>query len=458
MTVTSPYDNPQQISEDVTIAFAQLDVEDRSFEEVTVLGKDIREFGAAQPGVEGCRSSTAVTCSASSPLPESEILGIIAAVIILILAFGSVLAMGLPIGTALFGLGVGSSIVALASNVISMPEFTTAMVAMIGLGVGIDYALFIVTRYREGLKLGLGVEERSPNRWTPRARRPVRRLTVIISLMGLTLVGLSFVTGVAIASAIGVAMMILAAMTLVPALLGLVGTRIDNTSRAALIAVGIAVVGAIAGFITGSGGAVPGRIRLAIVFFAISFAVRSLRSHPAPRQRAAEQRFWYRWSRFVQHRPWPSTLGAAAFLLILAIPLFSIRLGFSDLGNTPEDKTVRRAYDLLAEGFGPGSNGPLFITVEGDTANDPAAVEQFAQTVAGTEGVRTAFPAGPPLADGLSLVIVYPDSAPQDAETTELVNTLRDDVIPETGLAARSAVSRPGPWTSRRTSPGACRS
>ena len=130
-------------------------------------------------------------------------------------------------------------------------------------------------------------------------------------------------------------------------------------------------------------------------------------------------------------------LGAAGILLILAIPLFSIRLGFSDLGNAPEDKTVRRAYDLLAEGFGPGTNGPLFITIEGEAANDQAQVAQFAQTIAATDGVASAFPAGPPLADGLSLVIANPESAPQDAETTELVDTLRDEVIPATGLDAK---------------------
>src|SRR5215207_7578604 len=153
--------------------------------------------------------------------------------------------MGLPIGTALFGLGIASALVALASNVISMPDFTTAMVAMIGRGVGIDYALFIVTRYRDGLKLGLGVEDAVAESIDTSGRAVLfAGITVIISLLGLTLIGLSFVTGVAIASAIGVLMMILGSLTLLPALLGWVGTRIDNTTRAALIAVGLAVAGA----------------------------------------------------------------------------------------------------------------------------------------------------------------------------------------------------------------------
>jgi RND superfamily putative drug exporter len=311
------------------------------------------------------------------------------------------------------------------------------MVAMIGLGVGIDYALFIVTRYREGLKLNLSVEDAVTEAIDTSGRAVLfAGITVIISLLGLTLIGLSFVTGVAIASAVGVLLMIVGSLTLLPALLGWIGTRIDNTSRAALIAVGIAVVGALVGVLTGQGGVFIGGFLAAIAFFAISFAVPSLRKLvPHRLERPKEARFWYRWSRFIQHRPWPSMLGAVAFLLLLAIPLFSIRLGFGDYGNYPEDKTVRRAYDLLAEGFGPGYNGRLIVTVEGETATDEAALGQFAQTLGQTEDVAAAVPV--PVNDELAMVIVYPESAPQDAETTTLVNTLRDDVIPATGVEAK---------------------
>ncbi len=439
VSVTSPYDAPQQVSEDGTIAFAQLDVRDRPFTELTELGTDIEDFGDELPAVDGLQIEYGGDLFSEFELPESEILGIIAAVIILILAFGSVLAMGLPIGTALFGLGIGSALVSLSSHLISMPDFTTAMVAMIGLGVGIDYALFIVTRYREGLKLGLDVEDSIAEAIDTSGRAVLfAGITVIISLLGLTLVGLNFVTGVAVASAIGVLMMILGALTLVPALLSWIGPRIENTSRAALIAVGIAVVFALVGVLAGAPALFLLGFAAAILFFATSFAIKPLRTLiPHRTEQPKEKRFWYRWSRFIQHRPWPSALGAVLFLLILAIPLFSIRLGFGDYGNYPEDKTVRRAYDLLAEGFGPGTNGPLFITVEGDTANDPAQLQAFVDTVAGTENVAAAFPAGPPLADGLSLVIVYPESAPQDEETTTLVNALRDDVIPPPGVDAK---------------------
>ena len=437
VAVTSPFDNPQQISADGTIAFAQLDVTDRGFEEVTELGNTIEEFGAEQPTVEGLEVEYGGDLFGEFELPESEILGVIAAVIILILAFGSVLAMGLPIGTALFGLGIASSLVALASRVITMPDFTTAMVAMIGLGVGIDYALFIVTRYREGLKLGLDVEQSVVEAMDTSGRAVLfAGITVIISLMGLVLIGLNFVQGVALASSLGVLLMILGSLTLLPALLGWVGKRIDNTSRAALIAVGIAVVLCLAGFFTGQGALYLAGLGLAAVFFAVSFAIPSLRTHlPHRAEKPAEARFWYRWSRVIQRHPWPSMLGAAGLLILLAIPLFSIRLGFGDLGNQPEDQTVRRAYDLLAEGFGPGHNGPLFITVEGETAADEAALGQFVGTVQGTENVANAFPT--PINDSLALVIVYPESAPQDEETTTLVNTLRDDVIPPSGVEAK---------------------
>jgi len=156
---------------------------------------------------------------------------------------------------------------------------------------------------------------------------------------------------------------------------------------------------------------------------------------PHRAEQPKEQRFWYRWSRLIQRRPWPSMLGAAGLLILLAIPLFSIRLGFGDYGNLPEDQTVRKAYDLMAEGFGAGSNGPLFITVEGDTVTDEAALGAFVQTIAGTENVAAAFPT--PINDSLALVIVNPASAPQDAATTTLVDTLRNDVIPATGVDAK---------------------
>ncbi len=436
ITVTSPYDNPLQVSADGTINFAQLDVADRGFEEVTALGEEIVEYADSLPPVDGLQIEYGGDIFSEFELPESEIYGLLAAVIILILAFGSVLAMGLPIGTALFGLGIGSALVSLGSNVISMPDFTTAMVAMIGIGVGIDYALFIVTRYREGLQLGLDVEESVVEAMDTSGRAVLfAGATVIISLLGLCLMGLDFVQGVAIASAIGVLMMVLGSLTLLPALLGWVGTRIDNTTRAALIAVAAVVVFTFVGVATGQAPIFFVGLLGSIIFFALSFAIKPLRKLvPHRAERPRQQRMWYRWSRFVQRRPWPSALGAAGLLVLLALPLFGIRLGFGDYGNYPEDKTVRRAYDLLAEGFGPGTNGPLIIAVEGDAVADQAQLQGFVQTIQDTDNVNIVIPT--PINDQLALLIVYPDSAPQDEETGQLVKSLRDEVIPPTGVEA----------------------
>ena len=438
ITVTSFYDSPRQISGDGTIAFAQVDIRDsREFEELLAVGEDIVEYGDEHVTADGLVVEYGGDLFSEFELPESEIYGLIAAVIILIVAFGSVLGMGLPIGTALFGLGVASALVVLGSNVMQMPDFTQAMTAMIGIGVGIDYALFIVTRYRENLRHGASVEDSVVASLDTSGRAVLfAGLTVIISLLGLTLMGMSFVTGVAIASATGVLMMVLGSLTLLPALLGWVGPRIDDTTRAALGAVVIGVVGAIAGLVAGSFPVFLVAILLAIVLYATSFFAHPLRKRiPHRVDRPREQQVWYRWSRFVQARPWPIALVGAVVLILLAAPAASIRLGFSDYGNLPEDRTVRRAYDLIAEGFGPGTNGPLYITVEGAAASDPAELDEFVATLEATEDV--AFSVANPIAADVALVITYPESAPQDEETSQLVERLRDEVIPASGVDAK---------------------
>ncbi len=441
ITLTSPYDNAQQISESGTIAFAQLDVADIGFTEVQELGSTIEDFGNEQGAIDGLTIEYGGDLFGEFEMPESEIFGLIAAVIILIIAFGSVLAMGLPIGIALLGLGVAFAFVSLGSHIVEIPDFATSMVAMIGLGVGIDYALFIVTRYREGLKLGLRVEDAVVEAMDTSGRAVLfAGMTVVISLMGLFLIGLDFVQGMAVASVAGVVMMVLGSLTLLPALLGLVGTRIDHTTRAALIAVGLFIVGAFVAAVSGQWGLIGGAAAAAIGVMLLSIVVKSLRTLvPHRAERPKEQRFWYRWSRFIQHRPWPSAVGAVGLLVLLALPLFSIRLGFGDYGNLPEDKTVRRAYDMLADGFGPGSNGPLIVVVEGTAAQDVDTFTGFVDDLGGTEGVARvvaapaeAFQPGP-----LQVIRVEPTSAPQDAETTELVNRLRDDMIPASGVDAK---------------------
>ena len=438
VTVTSPYDVEGQINTSRTTAFASIDATIRSQTALITLGEEIRDIGKPYE-TSDLRIEYGGNIFAGFELPASEAYGLLAAIIILVLAFGSVLAMGLPIGTALVGLGVGASLVTVLSHVLPMPDFTTSLVAMIGLGVGIDYALFIVTRYREGIHHGMSVEDSVVNAVDTSGRAVIfAGITVIISLLGLFVMGLAFARGLAIGAVIGVLVMMIASISLLPALLAMVKHRIDVTSRAALIALSAFVVITFFAVVAESLPLFLAAVASAIVVTLASFIIKPLRK-PIP-QRARKPKtetFWYRWSRLVQRRPWTSALSATAVLLILGAPLLSIRLGFGDNGNAPESTTVRRAYDMLADGFGPGFNGPLFITVQGDTASDPAALESFVGVVRGVDGIAFA-QATPASKDGsLSLVIAYPTTAPQDEATTTLIKTLRNDVIPKTGVQAK---------------------
>ncbi len=440
--VVSPYDQPkQQINADGTIAYAQLKITGRTQTQFATLATQIESLGdkaIARMGVDHqIQLEYGGQAFRKMKFPASEALGIIAAVVILVLAFGSVLAMGLPIGTALIGLGLGSSIVGLLSNVGEMPDFTTQMVAMIGLGVGIDYALFIVTRYREALHDGSSVEDSIVEAVDTSGRAVLfAGITVIISLLGLYIMGLSFVRGLATGAAVGVLMMMIASVTLLPALLAMAGHRINVTSRAAMVSLGLLVVGGLGAIVTSNARILLGGVALAVAVLLASLIVKSLRQ-PIPHraEKPIEQGFWYRWSRFIQRRPWPIFLFGAGVLVVLTLPLLSIRLGFGDNGNAKPDQTIRRSYDLLAEGFGPGFNGPLIVTIEGANAAKPEVVQQFATTLRDTPGVQAAF--ARPIRDDLALVTVIPKSAPQDVATTDLVHRLRQHIIPDSGLTSR---------------------
>ncbi len=437
--VTSPY-SPEGAGFNSTtapISFAQISYTKRSQSEFKTLADEIKELGA-QVNVPGLRIEYGSELFAGFEFPESELLGILGAVIILLVAFGSVLAMGLPIGTAIFGLAVGIGGIGIISNGFAMPEFSPQMAAMIGLGVGIDYALFIVTRYRENLRAGMDPEEAVVAAVDTSGRAVIfAGITVMISLLGLMIIGLAFVRGLAISGATAVLVMMIAAITLLPALLGFVQRKIDVTSRAAAIAVSVFVVLALVGIFTGIpiGVALLGALGIAVVVMLVSFLSvgRSLRTPlPHRHEKPKEQQFWWRWSRFIQHRPWVAFTGGAALLIVLALPLFSIRLGFGDTGNLPEKQTARRAYDLMAEGFGPGSSGPLFL-VSTDPTTDAAAAVRVHDVLAADPGISFATP-GVEVAPGTWLWQAYPISSPQDAATTDLVNRLRADALPTTGV------------------------
>jgi RND superfamily putative drug exporter len=342
--------------------------------------------------------------------------------------------MGLPIGVALFGIGVGTSIVGILSNVVTVPDFATILGVMIGLGVGIDYALFIVTRYRENLHHGMTTQKATSVAIDTSGRAVVfAGATVVISLLGMTLMGLGFVTGLAIGAAAVVSVTVVASITLLPALLGFAGTRVEVTRWRGLVTAGFFAVACV---LFGLG--LPSGVSLVLMVIGLvvlavgSFVGLFKREVPMRSRRSHEQTFAYRWSRVVQHHPWRSAIAGAVFLVVLAIPVFGLRLGFSDEGNYPEGTDTRIAYDLLAEGFGPGFNGPLLVATEIPEGTDPAVLERITAGLTEAEGVRFASPAIPndPEAPTAALWRIIPTTSPQDEGTTQLVDRLRDDVIP----------------------------
>ena len=443
--VTSPYDElgAAQISTSKPIAFADLTVGKRTQTEFLAVASDIKARGE-EVKVSGLTVEYGGQIFNAIKFPESELLGLLAAVIILLIAFGSVLAMGLPVGTAIFGLGVSVGLIGIASHGFSMPDFAPQMAAMIGLGVGIDYALFIVSRYREGLHNGLDPEAAVMDAIDSSGRAVLfAGITVMISLLGLMAMGLAFVNGLAISGAAAVLVMMVAALTLLPALLGFVGTKIDNTSRSAGIAVGVFVGIALVGvFAKKLGPALGVAALLAIIVMGAGYlpfghALRRPLRHRAPKPR--DQRFWYRWSRVIQHRPWPAFFGGALALLILASPLLSINLGFTDAGVLKKNQTTRRAFDLVAEGFGPGFSGPLAL-ISADPAMTADLVTKVDGVLKSDPGVAFATPGrrlvgadGTPVSPVTWSWVVFPTTSAQNQQTRDLVNRLRGSELDSVG-------------------------
>jgi RND superfamily putative drug exporter len=323
-------------------------------------------------------------------LGSSEIYGLIAAMIVLLLAFGSVVAMGVPIGTALVGLAVGLSMVTVLTNVLDISSVATTIATMIGLGVGIDYALFVVTRHREQLAAGMSVADSAGHaNGTSGMAVVFAGTTVVIAICGLAVAGIPSVTTMGFASAVVVAVSVLAAISLLPALLGLVGSKINS-------------------------------LRLPWV----KRSQMEAELHPDVRRG-----FWVRWARHVADRPWRYLLASLAVLLALAAPALSMRLGQTDAGTLSTSSTQRRAYDLLGTGFGKGFNGPLLLVAE-VPRGDAAAL---APIVSAVETDRDVAAVGRPRLnpDGTTAVIrVLPKSSPQAAATSDLVSRLRAHTIP----------------------------
>jgi putative drug exporter of the RND superfamily len=399
--VVSPYavKGGAAISGDRQVAFATVTFDERAnLIPVAATERVIeRAKAAASSTLEVALGGQAIEQAQKPALGAATAVGLLAAIVVLLITFGSFVGMGLPIVTALLGLGTGIGLAGIASRLIGMPDFATELAAMIGLGVGIDYALFIVTRFRENYILNGDVDAAIAGAMDTAGRAVLfAGLTVIIALLGQFALGVDFLYGLAVASALAVLMTMLAALTVLPAMLSRFGERIGRTR---------------------------GGTR------------RSAKAGASDAPRG----FWVRWSGFIERHPWEGAIVGLAIMLTLCAPALALRLGNSDAGNNPPNQTTRQAYDLLAKGFGAGVNGPLQVVASLPHVNDAPALARISSALGATADVASVSPArlSP---RGLTAVFnVYPRSAPQALATTELVTTLRERTLPPVAAATSSA-------------------
>ncbi|GHD94790.1 MMPL family transporter [Streptomyces naganishii] len=397
-SVTSPYKGGQgagRISRDGHTAYATVTF-DRPAQDITKPQAEAVVSAAKAAEADGLQvelGGSAISLTQSSGGHVAEIVGVVVAAAVLLVAFGSPAAALLPIATALVGVGTAYSAIELLGHAMTVADFAPMLGMLIGLGVGIDYALFIVTRHRRGLKRGLSTPEAVTNATATTGRAVVfAGATVCIALLGMLILRLGFLNGVAIAASLTVVLTVAASVTLLPALLSFIGPR-----------------------------ALSRRER------------RRLAEHgPEPEVPTG---FAARWSAFVERHP--KLLGALALgvITLLALPTLSLHLGTSDQGNDPGTTTTRRAYDLVAEGFGPGVNGPLTLVTRVDGAEDRLALDNLDTTLRGTRGVAAVTPVTYDTGGTTAYLSIVPDSAPQSQRTSDLVDRLRTEVLPraETG-------------------------
>jgi RND superfamily putative drug exporter len=379
---------PTRISQDGTIGATTLPL--------TVDGWDVpKEDGEkliaaaekhSQDGLQIKLGGDPIYAAQETTSPEG--LGFLGAAIVLLIAFGSVVAAGLPLVIALVGLGISSGgLILLLANVVDVPDWTTAVSGLIGIGVGIDYALLVLTRFRAAMGHGADRHDAVVEAVTTAGRSVIiAGGTVVIAVLGLFLTGLPYMYGVAISASLAVLVVMFAAVTLLPALLSYLGPRVD---------------------------------RLRLPFLGRSLKAEGREGGPA-----------WRWAHAVQHRPWVAVIAGTALLLALAAPALDMRLGFPDAGNDPPSTMTRQAYDLNTEGFGPGTNGPLVIAADLPDAGAQATMNTVAERLRTEPGV--AFVAEPQInrEGDAAILTVIPRGSPQDAETQELVGRLRENVLP----------------------------
>jgi RND superfamily putative drug exporter len=453
-SVRTPYDPGAVVSGDQRVALVTVNLAEPA---INLPREDLAHLrdtllGANRSGLQVEAAGNAIGLADMPEFGRSEIVGLLVAVVVLLVAFGSAVAMGLPIVTAVLTLAIAMSVIASFSHAISIPMFAPDLARMIGLGVGIDYALLVVTRFRQNLHGGIEPKEAAVLAIGTAGRSVLfAGLIVAISLAGLVTMGLSFVNGLAVAAATSVILAIATSLTILPVVLATLGHKVD-----------------------------------------------ALRIPVFSRDESEFRKSWsYRWSRAVQRRPWITAIAAAAALVFLAVPTFSINLGASDEGNQPKTKTQRRAYDIVSEAFGPGFNGSLLVVAQlespvgdgvglggspeeqgkgtdlgaaagggstsGQQADMPGNPEEAASALSSTgrapdAGGAAARPAGLPLPPAVATLVerlsqaenvqrvsppipsssgkafllqVIPGTSPQDERTTDLIHHIRKNLAPE---------------------------
>ena len=389
----SPYEDQAAISRDGTIGYGTLVLDVKS---EAMSRTDVERIYETVTTIEGDGLRVELGGEAARALTEdeggaAEGIGIMAALVILVFMFGTVIAAGLPVITAVFAVGSSIGAIALFSHLFTIADYTPYVMMLVGLGVGIDYALLIFARYRGELVSGHGSEQAARAALDAAGRTVFfSGCTVIVALLGLVALGIGALQGMALSVALTVLVTMVASLTLLPALLGLFGERFARQ-------------------------------------FTAKAAKRKARGKPASGEA------WRRMGGAVQRHPVVSLVAAVAALLALAFPALGLRLGFADAGNDAPDSTSRQAYDLLSEGFGPGFNGPLVVVTDASGADGGAeqAAGAVSRVLNETPGVASATDPIPASEDGqLATVLAFPESSPQAEDTADLVSTLRDDVLP----------------------------
>jgi RND superfamily putative drug exporter len=394
-----------RLSDDDRIAYAEVqytepsaDIGDDAFARLEATAAEVGRSGAARLELGGELPSDAV----EPEFGAGELIGIAVAMVVLLVAFGSVVAMGLPIGLAILGLITSTGLIGLIASVVEVSSVAPTIASMIGLGVGIDYALFIVTRHRENLHAGMTVEEAVGRAVaTSGAAVLFAGITVMIAISGLAIAGITLVTIMGLTAALSVAVMVAISLTLLPALLGFAGRKV-----------------------AGNGLRLPGRNR--------SGEPRRLAA-PDVHQTPGRESLWHRWGNQVTAHPWRYLVSGVAVLVVLTAPALSLRLGSPDNGTQSESLTTRQAYDLLANGFGAGFNGPFLLSVEldGPAQGDEGVLDDLGAAIADDPGVDSVSPARLNDAGTAAVIQVVPTTSPQDEATTDLVHRLRHEVVPD---------------------------